>query len=73
MVYLTGRSVERGKQAAGLLESQGLKPKFHPLDVDDAGSIETFAQFLKSEHGGLDVLVNNAAIAYKVGIYTLPA
>ena len=50
------------------LEGQGLKPKFHPLDVDDASSIEAFARFLKTEHGGLDVLVNNAAMAYKVAL-----
>ncbi|XP_018013437.1 carbonyl reductase [NADPH] 1 [Hyalella azteca] len=65
IVYLTARSVERGTKAVEDLAKSGLKPRFHPLDVDDASSIETFATFLKKEHGGLDVLVNNAAIAYK--------
>lgn len=66
VVYLTARSVERGNDAVKKLNKEGLKPRFHPLDVDDASSIATFASFLKKEHGGLDVLVNNAAIAYKV-------
>jgi carbonyl reductase 1 len=44
----------------------GLKPKFHQLDITDQKSLETFSDFLKNEHGGIDVLVNNAAIAYKV-------
>ncbi|KAA0203611.1 hypothetical protein HAZT_HAZT008227, partial [Hyalella azteca] len=69
IVYLTARSVERGTKAVEDLAKSGLKPRFHPLDVDDASSIETFATFLKKEHGGLDVLVNNAAIAYKNSAY----
>jgi carbonyl reductase 1 len=44
----------------------GLKPKFHQLDVTDQKSLETFRDFIKNEHGGIDVLVNNAATAYKV-------
>lgn len=66
IVYLTGRSVERGTQAVEELAKLGLNPRFHPLDVDDGQSILTFADYLKKEHGGLDVLVNNAAMAYKV-------
>ena len=65
-MYLTGRSIERGTKAVKDLETEGLKPRFHPLDVDDRSSIDAFASFIKKEHGGLDVLVNNAAIAYKV-------
>ncbi|KAF2365874.1 Short-chain dehydrogenase/reductase SDR [Trinorchestia longiramus] len=65
IIYLTARSVERGTKAVEELSKKGLQPRFHPLDVDDASSIESFANFLKKEHGGLDVLVNNAAIAYK--------
>jgi carbonyl reductase 1 len=36
------------------------------LDVTDEKSLNTFHDFIKNEHGGIDVLVNNAAIAYKV-------
>lgn len=44
----------------------GLNPKFHQLDITDQKSIDTFKNYLRKEHGGIDVLVNNAAIAYKV-------
>ena len=30
------------------------------------GSIKKFADYIKTTYGGFDVLVNNAAIAYKV-------
>ena len=66
VVYLTARSVERGTQAVKELEGQGLKPKFHPLDVEDKKTIDIFAEYLKKEHGGLDVLVNNAGILFRV-------
>ncbi|CAG0899921.1 unnamed protein product [Darwinula stevensoni] len=48
------------------MPNEGLKPGFHELDIDDEHSIENFSEFLKEKHGGLDVLVNNAAIAYKM-------
>jgi short-subunit dehydrogenase involved in D-alanine esterification of teichoic acids len=36
------------------------------LDVTDQKSLDKFRDFIKNEHGGINVLVNNAAIAYKV-------
>lgn len=48
------------------LEEQGLTPKFHQLDVTDENSITTFRDYLQKTHGGVDVLVNNAAIAFSV-------
>jgi hypothetical protein len=44
---------------------EGLEVKFHQLDIDSRESIERLADFLKSTYGGLDLLVNNAAIAFK--------
>ncbi|PSN32501.1 hypothetical protein C0J52_21941, partial [Blattella germanica] len=43
----------------------GLKPIFHQLDVTDQKCLDAFHDFIKKEHGGIDILVNNAAIAYK--------
>lgn len=37
------------------------------MDIDNIDSVVKFKDFLKSTHGGLDVLVNNAATAYKMG------
>lgn len=45
---------------------EGLSPRFHKLDIDSLESIQRFRDYLKSTYGGLDVLVNNAAVAYKV-------
>ena len=39
--------------------------KFHQLDIDNQESISNFAKFIRDTYGGLDILVNNAAIAYK--------
>jgi len=50
------------------LEKEGLHPKFHQLDTNDQGSIDNLKRFLSDNYGGLDLLVNNAGIAYKVTI-----
>lgn len=63
-VYLTARDVGRGEAAVAELKKLGLKPKYHQLDVTDEGSLNAFHDFIKKEHGGIDILVNNAAIAY---------
>ncbi|XP_063161447.1 carbonyl reductase [NADPH] 1-like [Candoia aspera] len=65
-VYLTARDPERGKAAVTQLQEEGLKPLFHQLDITDLESIQTFCDFLKGKYGGLDVLINNAGIAFKV-------
>jgi len=64
-VYLTARDESRGKDAVAELAKEGLSPKFHQLDIESLESIEKLGTYLKSNYGGLDVLVNNAAIAYK--------
>ena len=62
----SARDETRGREAVAKLESEGLHPKFHQLDIDDKASIERLRDFLSEKYGGLDVLVNNAGIAYKV-------
>lgn len=65
-VYLTARDVNRGQEAVKKLQQEfNVNPKFHQLDIDDQDSIIAFRNHLQEEYGGLDVLVNNAAIAYK--------
>lgn len=36
------------------------KLDFHQLDVSDKATVDTFAEWLRQNHGGLDILVNNA-------------
>uniref|UniRef100_A0A8D0H053 carbonyl reductase (NADPH) n=1 Tax=Sphenodon punctatus TaxID=8508 RepID=A0A8D0H053_SPHPU len=65
-VYLTARDTGRGQAAVAKLQEEGLKPLFHQLDINDLQSIQTLRDFLKEKYGGLNVLVNNAGIAFKV-------
>uniref|UniRef100_A0A3Q0SIH6 carbonyl reductase (NADPH) n=1 Tax=Amphilophus citrinellus TaxID=61819 RepID=A0A3Q0SIH6_AMPCI len=65
-VFLTARDVGRGEAAVQALNAEGLKPMFHQLDIDDLNSIKTAADFFKEKYGGVDVLVNNAGIAFKM-------
>ncbi|XP_051815633.1 carbonyl reductase [NADPH] 1-like [Acanthochromis polyacanthus] len=64
-VYLTSRDVGRGEEAVKSLSSEGLSPKFHQLDINDLSSITAAAAFFKEKYGGVDILINNAAIAFK--------
>ncbi|CAD5117371.1 DgyrCDS6149 [Dimorphilus gyrociliatus] len=64
-VYLTARNQQRGEAAVELLKKEGLSPKFHVLDIDNEETIMKIRDFLKEKYGGLDLLVNNAGIAYK--------
>ncbi|CAJ0929253.1 unnamed protein product [Ranitomeya imitator] len=65
-VYLTARDPKLGEEAVKDLTTEGLSPHFHQLDINDLSSIRTLRDFLKEKYGGLDVLVNNAGIAFKV-------
>ncbi|KAL3880695.1 hypothetical protein ACJMK2_032915 [Sinanodonta woodiana] len=64
-VYLTARSESLGMKAVEDLKKEGLNPLFHQLDISDSTSIQDLKAFLQKQYGGLDVLVNNAGIAYK--------
>ena len=65
-VYLTARNEELGQEAVAKLEAEGLKPKFHRLDITSIESIESLKCHIVDNYGGIDVLVNNAGMAYKV-------
>ncbi|XP_047038176.1 carbonyl reductase [NADPH] 1-like [Helicoverpa zea] len=65
VVYLTSRDIERGKKAVADLEKEGLNPKYHQLDITDKKSIEAFRDYIKEKYDGINILVNNAAIAFK--------
>lgn len=68
-VYLTARDVKRGEEAVIKLNKIGLKPKFHQLDITDEESIKKLAVDIKEDEGGIDVLINNAAILEWDDIY----
>ncbi|KYF77100.1 3-oxoacyl-ACP reductase, partial [Sorangium cellulosum] len=62
-VVLGSRDEGRGSAAAASLAGQGLSVEARRLDVSDEASVEALARALASEHGGVDIVVNNAGIA----------
>uniref|UniRef100_A0A2A4IS40 Uncharacterized protein n=1 Tax=Heliothis virescens TaxID=7102 RepID=A0A2A4IS40_HELVI len=62
IVYLTARDEKSGQAAVKKMNDLGLRPIFHQLDVSDRTSVQKFADYIKTKHGGFDALVNNAAI-----------
>lgn len=61
-VVLAGRSVERGDEALEALRADNLDAQFLACDVGDAESVSALVGEVVSRHGGLNVLVNSAAI-----------
>ena len=59
------RNVDLGEAAAKELQSAGCDVVFRQLDICDPSSIERVRASLEVEFGHLDILVNNAAIAFK--------
>lgn len=71
-VYLTSRMSDKGKAAVELLRKEGLNPLFHELDVSQPDSIRMFEEFIMKNYGGVDIIVNNAAVHFekdKVPVY----
>lgn len=69
VTYLTSRDNGRGKAAVTQLNKLGLKPEYHQLDVTDRASITKFRDHIKEKYGGIDILVNNAAVANLSSMY----
>jgi NAD(P)-dependent dehydrogenase (short-subunit alcohol dehydrogenase family) len=61
-VIVGARSIERGTWAVEVLKNEGIDAYCVELDVTNSRSIEKLPNFIRSEFGQLDVLVNNAAI-----------
>ncbi|CAH8830825.1 unnamed protein product [Trichobilharzia szidati] len=65
-IYLTARNVELGLEAVKKLSSKGLDVKFHQLDITQPESRKSFLEFVRKNYpSGINIAVNNAAIAYK--------
>ncbi|PIA31432.1 hypothetical protein AQUCO_04900020v1 [Aquilegia coerulea] len=61
LVILTARDEKRGIEAVDNLKTSGLNDVvFHQLDIKDASSIASFANFVHTHFKKLDILVNNA-------------
>ena len=62
IVVLTARDLAKARDAVSGLEGEGLEVHPRALDVRDEESVRDLAAELGREFGGLDVLVNNAAV-----------
>lgn len=70
IVYMSARNPALGQQSLNSLKSQLGDRKckdvrYFRLDITDKSTISDLKEHLLKEHGGLDILVNNAAIAFK--------
>lgn len=61
-VVLTSRDPDKGEAAVRALATQGLDVKYHVLDVTSTESIAGVQRAIEADQGGVDVLVNNAAV-----------
>eukprot|EP01123_Difflugia_compressa_P000139 TRINITY_DN10245_c0_g1_i1.p1 TRINITY_DN10245_c0_g1~~TRINITY_DN10245_c0_g1_i1.p1 ORF type:complete len:290 (-),score=53.21 TRINITY_DN10245_c0_g1_i1:48-866(-) len=69
-VFVAARSFEKGQEAVYKLNNElplpnNNKAVFVKIDLDDDGTIVEAAKMIQSTCGGLDILVNNAAMAWK--------
>lgn len=59
------RNADLGTQAVATLKGEGYDAEFRQLDIADKASISNFADHLLADYPTIDILVNNAAIAFK--------
>jgi thioester reductase-like protein len=59
-VLLVSRTREKLEELKGQIEERGGTAHVHPCDLADIEDLDRMAQEVIAEHGGIDVLVNNA-------------
>ncbi len=63
-VLLGARDEKRGAEAVEQLKKEGLDVQFLQLDVNDTASQDNAARFIADKFGKLDILINNAGVAF---------
>ena len=63
-IILGSRDLEKGKTAAEMLASEGLKVIPHQIDVTDQENVDRLTAQVEEEFGQLNILINNAGILY---------
>ena len=68
-VVICCRNIDQGREAARKLELKysnrhGKKIHIQQVSITDSDTIASLKEFLLKEYGGLDILVNNAAVVY---------
>jgi NAD(P)-dependent dehydrogenase (short-subunit alcohol dehydrogenase family) len=67
-VILTSRDRHKGVLAVEQLQQEGYGVEFYQLDVTDPESVDDIKNWVQSEYGQLDVLVNNAGVYLDEGV-----
>jgi len=62
IVILTARHTNQGREQVDLLKGEGLDVRFYHADVNDSNSIGSLYEYVMSDFGRCDVLINNAGI-----------
>ena len=62
LVYIAARDVARGRTAADKLTTAGHRADFLELDLSSDASVAAAAATIEDRHGGLDILIGNAAM-----------
>lgn len=60
-VCLAARDMGRDEAVCTLLQREGLSPTLIQLDITDAASVSAAADDIKARHGGVDIVIQNAA------------
>jgi carbonyl reductase 1 len=62
VVYLGARDIDKGRAAADELRSAGRAAEVLEIDISDDRSVAKAADTLRDRHGGVDILIGNAAL-----------
>lgn len=63
-LIVTDRNLGGAEETARLIDADGGRAAAYALDVTDLDAIRQFRERLHAEHGPIDVLVNNAGVAF---------
>jgi len=66
-VVIAGRRTTTGEEAEAALRGQGFEAAFHSCDVSDETQADRLMAFAAERYGGVDILVNNAALSETIG------
>jgi len=67
-VYLTARDPDKGMATLQALDGVTSNIAFERLDVIDATNVAAVAQTIERRHGGIDILISNAAARIAAGV-----
>ena len=70
LIYITSRDASKGQAAVDQLSQElgsdvvSRRLRSHQLDITSDSSVDAFSLHMKEEHGGIDVLIHNAGMAF---------